>query len=156
MKKEKFVYNKLMKNKYLFWLTGLSGSGKTSIVKLIHKSIERKYGPTIEISGDELRSIFLFKNYDNKSRRIYAKSYSKFCKMLLEKNFNVLFSTVSLFHDVQKWNKKKIYNKRKNLVGLNLSAEFPKTPNFLVENKFDNNIKNLSEKIKENIFKNCK
>ena len=92
----------------LFWITGLSGSGKTSIAKLIHKSIERKYGPTIEISGDELRSIFLLKNYDTKSRRIYAKSYSKFCKMLLEKNFNVIFSTVSLFHSVQNWNRKNI------------------------------------------------
>ena len=168
-----------MKNKYLFWITGLSGSGKTSIAKLIHNSITKKYGPTIEISGDELRNIFLFKNYDIKNRKIYAKSYSKFCKMLINKDFNVIFSTVSLFHDVQKWNrknikgyyeifiksnikdiiklkKKKIYNEKKNLLGLNLNAEFPKKPDFLIENKFDTNIDDLSEKVKENIFKNCK
>ena len=80
MKNHFFVYTLIMNQKYLFWITGLSGSGKTSIAKLIHKSVIEKYGPTIEISGDELRNNFLFKNYDIESRKIYAKSYSKFCK----------------------------------------------------------------------------
>ena len=99
-----------MKKKYLFWITGLPGSGKTTIAKKIHKPIEKMYGPTIEISGDNLRKNFLFKNYDIRSRKIYAKQYSKFCKHLINKGFNVIFSTVSLFHDVQKWNRKNIIN----------------------------------------------
>ena len=31
----------------LFWITGLSGSGKTSLAKKIKKDISKKYGPTI-------------------------------------------------------------------------------------------------------------
>ena len=41
----------------LFWITGLSGSGKTTIGKSIHNDI-KKYGPTIMISGDNVRKIF--------------------------------------------------------------------------------------------------
>ena len=51
----------------LFWITGLSGSGKTSLAKKIKKDISKKYGPTIIISGDNLRSIFCLNKYDYKS-----------------------------------------------------------------------------------------
>ena len=52
-----------MKKKYLFWITGLPGSGKTTIAKKIHNKIQNRYGPTIEISGDDLRKIFSLKKY---------------------------------------------------------------------------------------------
>ena len=55
------------KNKgILFWITGLSGSGKTQIAKKIHLSISKKYGPTVCFSGDEIRKTFDSKGY-NKS-----------------------------------------------------------------------------------------
>ena len=40
-----------MKKKWLFWITGLSGSGKTQLAKRIKKDIEKINGPTLEISG---------------------------------------------------------------------------------------------------------
>ena len=52
----------------IFWITGLSGSGKTSIAKKITKYISKKYGPTICISGDELRKTFKLKGYGKKER----------------------------------------------------------------------------------------
>ena len=56
---------KLKKNKgILFWITGLSGSGKTAIAEKIKSNILNKYGPTVAVSGNELRKIF---NY-NKSK----------------------------------------------------------------------------------------
>ena len=44
----------------LFWITGLSGSGKSTIASLIKDRIEKKYGPTIIMSGDDLRYITNF------------------------------------------------------------------------------------------------
>ena len=169
----------MAKNKYLFWITGLPGSGKTTIAKKIHKKIEKKYGPTIEISGDELRKNFLFNKYDIKNRVEYAKFYSKFCKVLIKKNINVIFSTVSLFHNVQNWNrkyidgyfeifvksdvkkiiklnKKKIYKNKKNLIGVNLNAEFPKKPDLKIFNSFNKNTKELSDELLKQIFKKLK
>ena len=50
---------KIDKNKgIVFWITGLSGSGKTLIAKKIGNEIKLKYGPTIIISGDDVRNIF--------------------------------------------------------------------------------------------------
>ena len=98
------------KNGYLFWITGLSGSGKTSLAKKIFKFIKKNYGPTIILSGDDLRRLFNFNKFDKKSRLEYALSYSKFCKQITDQNLNILFSTISMYHKVQSWNKKNIKN----------------------------------------------
>ena len=102
---------KFKRNKgILFWSTGLSGSGKTSIAEKIKNKIIKKYGPTLTLSGDDLRTIFNYKKFSRKSRIQYALSYSKFCKYITNQNINVILSTVSLFHKVRNWNRKKINN----------------------------------------------
>ena len=77
-----YVYAKKdKKSGILFWLTGLSGSGKTSIGKKIFPYVKKKFGNTIILSGDELRQIFNLNKYDYESRIRYLKFYSNFCKI---------------------------------------------------------------------------
>ena len=74
---------KLNKNKgILFWVTGLSGSGKSSIAKKIFPEIKKKYGPTILINGDNMREIFNLKKYDKDSRLKNAMNFSKFSEFV--------------------------------------------------------------------------
>ena len=47
----------------LFWITGLPGSGKTTIGNILLKNISKKYGPTIVLSGDDLRKDFSLVGY---------------------------------------------------------------------------------------------
>ena len=159
----------------LFWITGLSGSGKTTIAEKIKKKIYNKYGPTLTISGDDLRNILNFKKFSRKERLLYALSYGRFCKCLVEKKINVIFSTVSLFHKVRKWNrsninnyveiyiesdinkiirqKKKFFYKRKykNIVGKNIIPEFPKTPHIIIKNDFKRPLNKLSDELLKKI-----
>ncbi len=169
---------KIKKNKgVLFWITGLSGSGKTSLGEEIKKEISKKYGTTICMSGDDLREIFNYKNYSRKSRLDLALRYSKFCEFVTGQNINVIFSTVSMFHKVRDRNKKYIKNYieiyiksnietlirkknkqfykgfHKNIVGKNLKAEFPINPNIVLENDFKISIKKLSKILLKKIFK---
>ena len=76
----------------LFWITGLSGSGKTTIAEKIKNKISRKYGPTLTLSGDDLRKIFNFNKFSEKQRLNYALSYSKFCKHITDRNINFLLT----------------------------------------------------------------
>jgi adenylylsulfate kinase len=175
MKKINFHKNKGI----VFWITGLPGSGKTTIAKLIHKRLERKFGPTVEISGDNLRKIFKFTNYDIKNRNSYAKKYSIFCNLIASKKINIIFSTVSLFHDVHSWNKKnitnyseifiqsnvkdiiklnkkKVYKYKKNIMGVSLKPEFPKKPNIKIINNFNLTTKKLADQLFEEILKKYK
>ncbi len=155
------------KNGYLFWITGLSGSGKTSLAEKIFGFIKKKYGPTIILSGDDLRRIFNFNKFDKKSRLEYALSYSKFCKQITDQNMNIVFSTISMYHKVRSWNKKNIKNyieiyieadinklikikkksfyKKKliNIVGKDLKAQLPKNPDIKIINNFTKSVDQL-------------
>lgn len=167
---------KLKKNKgVVFWITGLSGSGKTTLAKLIYKFIDKTYGPTIVISGDDLRELFRLNKFDKTSRLKYALQYSNFCKTIVDQNINVIFATVSLFNKIRNWNRKNIDNyveiyikaniyeliKRKkkffykkeykNVVGKNLLAEFPKNPDITLINNFDTSLIKLSKIIQKEI-----
>ena len=69
---------KLKNNKgIVFWITGLSGSGKTTIAKKITPEIKKLFGPTIIISGDDLRKIFKFKGYTSSERLELGYRYIK-------------------------------------------------------------------------------
>ena len=83
---------KITSNKgILFWITGLSGSGKTTLAKKIHKDVEKKFGKTIVISGDDLRKIFNLNSYTSINRRKYLKMYNKFCKLITDQKINLIF-----------------------------------------------------------------
>ena len=102
---------KINKNKgILFWITGLSGSGKTTLGKEIHKEIIKMYGPTIMISGDNIRKLFNLKGYDYKERLEITRKYSKFAKYVTNQKINLIFAVVSMFHKPRIWNKKNIEN----------------------------------------------
>ena len=84
---------KIKKNKgILFWITGLSGSGKTTIAEKINSNIINKYGPTVNVSGDELRKIFNYKKFSRKDRLSYALIYGQFCKYMTDKKINILIN----------------------------------------------------------------
>ena len=162
----------------VFWITGLPGSGKTTVAKLIHKNIQEKFGPTIEVSGDNLRKVFKYKDYDINKRKLYAKKYSEFCNLITSKRVNIIFSTVSLFKEVHIWNKKniknyyeifiksdvkkiiklnkkKLYRNKKNIMGVSLKPDFPKKSNLIIKNDFKISTKKFAEKILNTILKDC-
>lgn len=165
MKKNRFKKGKV------FWITGFSGSGKTEIANKSKKFIEKKYGRTLIISGDDIRSIFSLNKYDKKNRLKYALSYSYFCKLISDQGINVIISTVSLFDKVRSWNKKNIknyceifiktelskiinfkkkkniYSKKKNIMGQNIKAELPRVPNIIILNDFSKSIGELSKEL---------
>lgn len=153
----------LIKNKnkgFLIWITGLAGSGKTTLANGIYDFIQDKYGQTVVLSGDDLRKEFIFNKFDKKSRQQYAMSFSCFCKKITDRRINLIFATVSLFKKVRAWNKKNIENyievyvesdfkklvkKRKkpfykkvtkNIVGKDIAPELPIHPHIKIKNDF--------------------
>ena len=162
----------------LFWLTGLSGSGKTTLAKSIHKNLIKLYGPTLLISGDDLRRIFNFKGYSLKEREILSEKYCKLARFITNQNINLIFATVAMMDEPRMWNKKNIKNYveifiksnvntiikskkkkiyknkiKKNLVGINIKPEYPKNPDIIIVNNFDKSIKDLSKQLLNKIKK---
>ena len=101
-----------IKKKYgiCFCIIGLSGSGKSGIGKLIKKDIEKRYGKTILIHGDEIRDIYNLKGYDKDYRLKLGKSNSNLCKLITSQGINIIFTTVGLIHKLQKYNRSNLEN----------------------------------------------
>ena len=164
----------------LFWITGLSGSGKTTFGKAIYKDIQKLYGPTLMISGDNIRKIFYLKGHTKEDRLKILKSYCRFAKFITNQNINLIFAVVGMFNEPRKWNrknisnyieiyiksnlkeiiklkKKRIYHKKniQNIVGVDIKPEFPKKPNITIVNSFDKPKTKIAfqiiKKIKDNI-----
>ena len=94
----------------LFWITGLSGSDKTTLGKKITKEIRKIYGPTIMISGDDIREIFKLTGFDYDDRLEITKKYCQFARHMTHQKINVIFAVVGLMHNIRVWNRKNIKN----------------------------------------------
>jgi adenylylsulfate kinase-like enzyme len=164
----------------LFWITGLSGSGKTAISRSLKNKIENKYGPTLILSGDDFRNTFTFKKYDFDSRLELAKKYLKFLKILIDQKINVVFAVIAMIAEVRKLNrkifrnyieifintemkylkkknKKNLYKKNYiNVVGRDIKAELPKNYDIKINNNFKKDINLLATEIFLKINKKIK
>ena len=163
---------KLKKNKgILFWITGLSGSGKTRIAKRIIGEITKSYGKTIVLSGDDIRNIFKLKGYSYKDRLDTVFKYCKLAKKITSQNVNVIFAVIGMMEKLRKWNrkkqsnyveifiksdlkkivkakKKKLYHKKiSKIVGIDIKPEFPKKPHIIIKNNFDKDVNYLSKEV---------
>lgn len=93
------------------WITGLSGAGKTTISKLIKQRLDNDGIQSILLDGDELRGLFeQDASHGAEARMQLAKKYSSLCKILSSQNITVIIATMSLFHEVHKWNRSNLIN----------------------------------------------
>ena len=158
----------------VFLIEGFSGSGKSTLSKLLHKKIEKKIGNTIVLSGDNFRKVLNLNKYKKNDRINNSHLFSKLINLLSERNINVIFSIVGLnkkIRSIYKKNiknfflifidtdinkiiklkkKKHIYNQKKNIVGIDIKAEYSINADYTIKNK----LKKISKLIKQ--LKNIK
>ncbi len=151
----------------VIWITGLSGSGKTTIAKNMQDILRGQGDNVVVIDGDQIRHAVGDKNcgHDRANRVINAFRICRFAKMIADQGFIVIVATMSLYHEVHEWNRENLpgyheifldvdmetlrkrdskgYYKKAdlgaidNLAGVSLDVEFPKEPDLVIENNDD-------------------
>ena len=159
----------------VIWIIGKSGAGKTFFAKKIYNFFSKKI-KTFWIDGDEFRK-YISKDLGHsvKDRKINSSRIINFCKYLERKKYLVVCSFLSIFPEHQKKNKlifkkyvqvfidvdqkilfkrnnKKIYSKKKNVVGKDIVFFKPIKSDLIIYNKFKDyksNLKMIIKKINE-------
>lgn len=143
----------------VFWITGLSGAGKTTVGELLYERMKQIKDTVIFLDGDILREVFGDDlGYTYEERYKSAARNARICRLLASQGMDVVCCTISMFEDIRKWNRehnanymeiylkasleilrhrnqKNLYVESENeLVGLGVNMEEPKNPDMMFIN----------------------
>nr|WP_302665417.1 adenylyl-sulfate kinase [uncultured Agathobaculum sp.] len=93
----------------VYWLTGLSGAGKTTIGWLLYQKIREKQPNVVFLDGDTLRQVFGDDlGYTREDRLKSAMRNARLCRLLSDQGVDVVCCTISMFDSVRDWNRENI------------------------------------------------
>ncbi|MEO5374214.1 MAG: adenylyl-sulfate kinase [Alphaproteobacteria bacterium] len=91
------------------WITGLSGAGKTTVAEKLAQQLRQAGIPFVGLDGDRLRAIFGEDLGHSPAERLrLALRYARLCRELASQDLTVVCATISLFHEVHRWNRENI------------------------------------------------
>jgi len=160
----------------LIWITGLAGSGKSTIGNIIYERFKALSPATVFLDGDRIRNIFGDDlGHDPDGRIKNARRIAGLCKFLVEQDINVICATMSLYSEIHEFNRnshteyfeiflecsmdelrkrdqKGLYSmamegKAKNIVGVDLAYDKPEKADLVLENTAMSDIEGNVEKI---------
>lgn len=143
------------------WVTGLSGSGKSTVTVCLLQLLRQSGYLPVLIDGDDIRGILGNAHaLGQQARATMARTYSRLCELLARQGHIVLCATISLRHEVHAWNRSNIANyvevlldvplpelrardpkgiyrsagRHGSVVGIDLAAQFPLDPDLRIPN----------------------
>lgn len=93
-----------------FWITGLSGAGKSTFGRLLYMLYSKKIHNIVLLDGDELRMVIKNVDYSPEGRKDVAFQYARLCKLLTDQGIHVIICTISMYNEVRNWNRANIVN----------------------------------------------
>lgn len=171
-----------MEKGMVYWITGLSGAGKTTIGNALYYRICEKKNNVVILDGDILKQLVGNDlGYSAEERLERAKRYSNLCKVLSNQGIDVIICTIAMFQSIRDYNRKYIENymeiylevseetlKRrdrkglysgykvgtvKNIAGMDQKVEFPENPDILIKNDGKLTVRECVAIIEKNIPK---
>jgi len=147
----------------VFWITGLSGAGKSTVGAALWQRLRAAGRGAVYLDGDALRAAIAEDlGHSRNDRRTSAGRNARLCQLLASQGEDVVCATISLFHEVQRWNRENIpgyceiflrvpdeeLHRRDakgiyagvaagtstDVVGLHVVPQFPQSPDLIIDN----------------------
>lgn len=142
----------------VYFFTGLSGAGKTTIGGLFHRRLKAKKPNVVLLDGDQIRPVYAEDiGYGDEDRVKGARRTFRVARMLADQGIDVVVCSICMYSAVRDWNREHIehyreiyikvtretllrrnqrslYTQGTNVVGVDLPFDEPRHPDLVVEN----------------------
>lgn len=147
----------------LYWVTGLSGAGKTTVGTLLYNYLKQKKNAVVLLDGDMLREVSDNRDYTSEGRERMAYQNMRLFRLLTDQGIDVVSCVIGMREEYRAWNRANIPNyqeiylkvsleeliqrdskglyqralskKAKDVYGIDLFFEEPEHPDVVVENE---------------------
>lgn len=147
----------------VYWFTGLSGAGKTTLANRFCERLRAAGRTVVLLDGDDLREVFGNDlGHSLNDRFTSAMRNARLCRLLSGQGVDVVCATISLFHACHEWNRTHLPDYREiylrvpmpvlqqrdqhglysraargeiaNVIGVDLAIEEPRNPDAVLDN----------------------
>ncbi len=162
----------------VYFFTGLSGAGKTTIGGLFYQRLKATKPNVVLLDGDELRPVFCEDTgYSHEDRLRRAWRIFRVCRMLSGQGIDVVCCSISMYREVRQWNRENIgryqeiyikasketllrrnqkglYTSGKEVVGVGLPFDEPQSPDLVIENDGGETPEAIVERLERALYPN--
>ncbi len=159
----------------VYFFTGLSGAGKTTIGGLFFRTLKSRQNDIVLLDGDKVRPVYCEDiGYTTEERLKAAKRSFRICKMLSEQGIDVVFCGVGMYSEIREWNRKNIDNYKEiyirvtrdtllkrnqkglytngtNVVGVDLPFDEPTESDIVIQNDGDKKPEEIVDELLESL-----
>lgn len=142
----------------VYFFTGLSGAGKTTIGGLFHRRLKARRANVVVLDGDQIRPVYNEDiGYTDEDRLKGASRTFRVAKMLADQGIDVVVCSICMYSAVRDWNRehienyveiyikveretllrrnqKGLYSSGRDVVGVDLPFDEPKRPDIVIRN----------------------
>lgn len=93
-----------------YWISGLSGAGKTTIGTLFYNYLKEKKDNVVLIDGDVLREITGDSDFSEEGRDNRVKRNARLFQLLTDQGIDVVNCSIGLRNKYREWNRELITN----------------------------------------------
>ncbi|MCI8423744.1 MAG: adenylyl-sulfate kinase [Lawsonibacter sp.] len=147
----------------LYWVTGLSGAGKTTVGTLLYQYLRCRKPGVVLLDGDMLRAMAENHDYTDEGRERMAYQNMRLFRLLTEQGIDVVGCVIGMREKYRAWNRENIPNYKEiylkvsleelvnrdskglyrralnrettDVYGIDLKFEEPERPDVVVENE---------------------
>ena len=90
----------------MWWITGLSGAGKSTVGRLVRDAVSARGCPALLLDGDVMREVLGETSaHGHDDRHRLAMTYARLAREVARQGIDAICATISMFHAVRAWNR---------------------------------------------------
>lgn len=127
----------------LYWVTGLSGAGKTTVGTLLYQYLKGKKDNVVLLDGDALRTVIGDHDYSDQGREQASYRNMRLFRLLTDQGIDVVCCVIGMKEKYRAWNRAHISSYREIYLKVSLEELIRRDPKGLYRRALSREIEHV-------------